>query len=584
VNKSRWIVVRRVKEECGMFAINVFNNGDHTCVAWRPADADPATWAPLAGCRGFAVERKLTRNGVTSQSWLRNRVGFAEGAAAPGNDEAWRWPLQRYLWWDYSVRPGDTVSYRVAPMIGRAAALVAPDEATAADWTAPQLVGSEFGDDISAWFNRGIIASQWVERALAAQGAADRKTLMAAISEKGNPLREQLGGLLKEAVLSLLRDPPGDIYAALYELNDDEVTDALIALGPRCNLILGNGAFQPPETDENKEVRDKLKATAIKLHDRIVSSGHFAHNKFILFCDAAGKPAAVFTGSTNLTRTGLCTQANNGILIRDPAVAQDYFDAWHRLLDAGSAYPAKLIAGNSIARTRVVGGTRVSPWFAATGAAEDMIQARALIEAAEQGILFLFFNPGHLADDPMKETLLQNVIERKAKGDLYVRGVVNQEITGLTDAAEVPPVRLVRSGRETDHLPKSVLVPAGIKEKYGDWEAELKGASSVMVHSKVIVLDPFGARPVVMTGSHNLGFKASHANDDNLNIIEGNAKLAQAYAANIVAIFQEYRWRDYVASHQVGGWKGLQDDDAWQAGHLERECDEMLFWVPKPAG
>jgi phosphatidylserine/phosphatidylglycerophosphate/cardiolipin synthase-like enzyme len=570
------------RKEGDMFEVNVFNNGDHACVGWRPAGADPAAWRPLPECRGFAIERKLTRNGQTTQGWLHNRVGFREKEAPPAEGEGWRWPMQRYLWWDYDVRPGDTVSYRVAPMIGAAAQLTAPDGSGATEWTEPQLVGSDFGDNISAWFNRGVIATQWVTRALRDQatGRKPRPTLMAAISEKGNPLREQLGGLLKEAVLSLLKNAPGDVYAALYELNDFEVKDAFVALGKRCNLILGNGAFKPPETDENKEARDELRATEIILHDRIVSGNHFAHNKFIVFCDAAGQPESVFTGSTNLTLTGLCTQVNNGILIRDRAVAQDYLDAWNRLLAAGNDYPPALIQGNSIARTRQVGATSVSPWFAAVNAAQDLEQARGLIEDARDGILFLFFNPGHYAREPKKETLLQDVLERKATGDLYVRGVVNQEITGLTDT-DIAPVNLVRTGQETDHLPKSVLVPAAIHEAYGNWEAELKGASSVMIHSKVVVLDPFGAKPVVMTGSNNLGFKASHSNDDNLNIIVGNAKLAQAYAANIVAIFQEYRWRDYVATHEAsGGWKGLEDNDAWQAGHLARERDEMLFWVP----
>jgi phosphatidylserine/phosphatidylglycerophosphate/cardiolipin synthase-like enzyme len=563
-----------------MFEVNVFNNGDHVCVAWRPAGADPTKWAPVAGCRGFAIERRLTRGGQTVTSWLRNRVGFAEGEAAPPAAAAWRWPMQRYLWWDYDVEPDDSVSYRLCPMIGPAAALAAPGPGGAGDWTPTQNVGSDFGDTISAWFNRGVIATQWVERALKAQGSVSRKTLLGAVSQIGNPLREQLGGLLKKNILSLLQNAPGDIYAALYELNDVEMRNALVKLGSRCNLILGNGAFKSGEKDENAAIRTKLRATSIKLYDRIVGSGHFAHNKFIIFCDAAGQPEAVFTGSTNLTVTGLCTQVNNGILIRDRAVARDYLDAWQRLLAAGHDYPKPLIQGNSVPRSHTVGKSQISVWFAATSKAQDLEQARALIAKAKDGILFLFFNPGHQAKEPVKETLLQNILERKAAGDLYVRGVVNQEIAGLTDAFDPHPVSLVRSGKETDPLPKSVLVPQAITDKYSKWEKELKGASSVMVHSKVIVLDPFGDNPVVMTGSHNLGYKASHANDDNLNIIEGNAALAQAYAANIVAIFQEYRWRDYIATHQANGWKGLEDDDAWQAGHLARERDEMLFWVP----
>ena len=49
-------------------------------------------------------------------------------------------------------------------------------------------------------------------------------------------------------------------------------------------------------------------------HDRIVSQSHFAHNKFLVVSDANG-PTAVWTGSTNWTVTGLCTQSNNAILL-----------------------------------------------------------------------------------------------------------------------------------------------------------------------------------------------------------------------------------------------------------------------------
>ena len=66
-----------------------------------------------------------------------------------------------------------------------------------------------------------------------------------------------------------------------------------------------------------------------------------------------------------------------------------------------------------------------------------------------------------------------------------------------------------------------------------------------------------------MTGSHNLGFKASSDNDDNLMIIEGNAALAAAYAANIIAIYQTYRWNAYVEAHRQDPkvWHGLVDND-----------------------
>ena len=105
-----------------------------------------------------------------------------------------------------------------------------------------------------------------------------------------------------------------------------------------------------------------------------------------------------------------------------------------------------------------------------------------------------------------------------------------------------------------------------------------------MVHSKVVVLDPLGEHPVLMTGSHNLGFKASSKNDDNLVILEGTAAsaLATAYAVNIIAIYGAYHWNTYVTEHGTGqtAWHGLEDTDAWQAGHLKDQAlAELRFWT-----
>jgi phosphatidylserine/phosphatidylglycerophosphate/cardiolipin synthase-like enzyme len=104
-----------------------------------------------------------------------------------------------------------------------------------------------------------------------------------------------------------------------------------------------------------------------------------------------------------------------------------------------------------------------------------------------------------------------------------------------------------------------------------------------MVHSKVVLVDPFGKHPVVLTGSHNLGPKASGTNDENLLIIRDAPGLAAAYAANIMAIYNQYRWRFRRQTQPVGKrWKGLKDNDTWQNGYLRpgstglREID---FWV-----
>src|SRR4051794_24154391 len=224
------------------------------------------------------------------------------------------------------------------------------------------------------------------------------------IKTPGNPLRNALSGLLRPQLLALLKevkDNGGEIYAALYELNDPELIPALTALGKKCHLLLANGAFKPPDNDENKKVRQDL-ADRVDLSNRLASGDHFAHNKFVVFCDAGGKPQRVLTGSTNWTMTGLCTQANNGIVIDDPDIAANFLDEWQLLKQAGNHYPPWLAQKNSQARTFQIDGGRITQWFAPTGGAEELACARKLINAAKEGILFLFFNPGHFvgADQP----------------------------------------------------------------------------------------------------------------------------------------------------------------------------------------
>jgi phosphatidylserine/phosphatidylglycerophosphate/cardiolipin synthase-like enzyme len=585
-------------------ALKVYDNGDHTALVWLPSGP-----AQIPGCRGFIIRKQ--RNGTASV--LRGSVSFTEGEVFDPM-KPWRFPLQRYLWWDYYVRPGDVVQYSVVPVVGPDQEHLQLDDAHASPLSAPLTVKGQSSAHVSAYFNKGIVAAQWVSKALDQLPAGSKIADLAATP--GNDLRNRLSGLLRPQLLQLLADAKaagGQVFAALYELNDPELIAALTALGASCHLILANGAKVP---DENADVRDHLKTTTqVDVQDRLVSSSHFAHNKFVVFCDSAGQPQKVLTGSTNWTSSGLCTQANNGLIIEDAAVAADFLAAWQRLKAAGNAYPKALVDGNDHANSHAVDGGTMTPWFVKTSAQQDLTAARARINGAKDGILFLFFNPGQFQQDPARRTLLQDIMDRgrdatSAHYDagLYIRGVVNQDIPLLTTAAaaaaapaggpapaapagmtmtpppnQPKPVQLYESGKQkAQGLGHQVLVPGNVKSKFHDWEKELLGASLVNVHSKVIVIDPFGDKPVLMTGSHNLGYKASHANDDNLLIVENNAPLAIAYALNIIAIFQTYRWNHYVELHRQdpNAWHGPKDTDTWQTSYLSGDSlRELQFWM-----
>jgi len=240
------------------------------------------------------------------ESYVPGGVGFVDGQnvdpAAP-----WKMPVQRFMWADYGVHPGDIVQYSVVPVIGPDKDHLQLGTEQASALTAPITVSGKRSPHVSAYFNKGIVAARWVSEALKQVGK-DAK-LADLIKTPGNPLRNALSGLLRPQLLALLKevkDNGGEIYAALYELNDPELIPALTALGKKCHLLLANGAFKPPDNDENKKVRQDL-ADRVDLSNRLASGDHFAHNKFVVFCDAGGKPQRVLTGSTNWTMTGLCT-------------------------------------------------------------------------------------------------------------------------------------------------------------------------------------------------------------------------------------------------------------------------------------
>ncbi len=80
------------------------------------------------------------------------------------------------------------------------------------------------------------------------------------------------------------------------------------------------------------------------------------------------------------------------------------------------------------------------------------------------------------------------------------------------------------------HIVRATALTTG--DAMGDFEAEILKVGNAIVHDKIVIIDPMSDDCVVATGSHNLGYKASYENDENMVIIRGNKALAQAYAVH----------------------------------------------------
>jgi phosphatidylserine/phosphatidylglycerophosphate/cardiolipin synthase-like enzyme len=410
-------------------------------------------------------------------------------------------------------------------MVGPDKANLTPDVGNASGWTDEVTLSREAEKKIEVYFNRGIVAAQWVSRRL---GITDNnlqtKRLRSVISKTGDPFREYLYGPLGMRLFEILDKAvkrKSHFYAALYELDDEQLETALAKFGNRAHVVLANGSVKKKGQDQNRPARKRLKGK-IDLHNRMISPRALGHNKFLVIEDRK-RPRWVWTGSQNWTKTGLCTQANNSLLIDDFELARLYRDQWDLLKESGNDSPDPLLESNSEGHNLAVGKTRERLWFTPTIDQVDLDKAKKIILGAKQAILFLMFNPGP------RETLLNSIIQRARKGQrgkrLYIKGAINQGPSTVKN-----PVQLFDQGNVT-HADYDVTLPAAIDKATGWFVREMKKLPKTfaMVHSKVVLVDPFGD-PILLTGSHNLGPKASGKNDENLLIIRNAPQLAAAYA------------------------------------------------------
>jgi len=553
------------------------------------------TDSPIPGCRGFAIERDVRGpKGDAPKGFINTWVGFKGGKHKPGESQpSTVWPIQRYLWSDYVVSFGQEVRYRVIPMVGPAASLQKAPQDQWSGWSKWVTVDTGKTKGFAAYFNRGIVPSQFMARQ-AGNLTQFKKMLAQNIKNPKSPIRKFLSGALRPHLLALLDNAKGEIYAALYELNDPELIAALKKLGAKCNLVLGSGAFKaankkkgtPAVPDENKAERQDLKKNSkVKVFDRLVKGSHFAHNKFVVFCDSKGKPEKVWTGSTNWTITGLCTQTNNGILIDDSTIAAAYKKRWIALRDAKAEYPKSLATDGSKPATHTLNGAPVKAWNVPCLKYVDLKDAKRYIDGAKQGIIYLMFNPGTGDGKKKEKALIQDILDHDPD-KLFIEGILNQDPGGK----KAPLIQLTHKGTPLKKVPLPAILPKNLAGAGRNWFKSTFMYNMVMIHSKVIVIDPLGKHPVVMTGSHNLGPKASSSNDDNLVIIENATGLAAEYAVYIMNVYGHYKWmfNEWLRTHgptsaeakKSPQYDGNDDNDIWQQRYLGgANRREMEFWL-----
>ncbi|WP_177171859.1 phospholipase D-like domain-containing protein [Nitrosovibrio tenuis] len=570
-----------------------YSNCDDVQLFWR-VTVDGIADSPIPGCLGFMIERqRMQDNGEWAPvEILRNRVAFVdqpEPAAFDDPKDLSRpsnvWPFQRYEWTDHGANNGQTLRYRIS-------AIILPTDGTAgttvltavADtgWTQSFRIDAATGNELEAYFNRGFVMSQFVSR-IARENGWKAPDIKEHLKELEEPLRRFLSGELRLSLLRLVDEvidsPLLELYGALYELSDKELIDRLQKGGTRAHIVLANGS---KGGDENAEARAALKKAKVDVHDRLLGNKGLGHNKFVVIVRKKDQLSLkAWTGSTNWTPSGLCTQVNNGLLIKNGAVAQIFLDQWHRLAAADGDFPPELVSKNAESPRSV---DNLDVWFTRVrnkskkNAGSPGIDIQGLIDlvkSAKSMVLYVMFQPG---PEPLT-TILQSTAQ------VYTRGVVSTVIGSNVEYFSLKGIDTQSRSYRT-----ALIQPEGVARGFSSWIAEVTraqflprdgypGIGHAITHSKMIVIDPFSDDCKVITGSHNFSGSASEQNDDNFVVVHRNKALAEAYAVACLGTYEHYAWRAYVKDRKAAGksvWSHLSTDPSWQQTYLTTQRKDHL--------
>ena len=607
-----------------------FSNNDIAVVAWT-FDRH------LDGCLGFAIHQ-IDVDASNKETILPALARFANQDKTLKLDTS-QAPVQKFWWKDLFAKRGGTYQYRIVPMGGTPGGTLTP-LAGVDPLVSNKVTLTEKRPPFSAYFNRGIVATQALSHALNDKPSVDG--LAPHILDPKDDIRIRLSGQLPDALMELLNRADkdgGTIHGALYELNDPKGLEVRLQAAdhgdPKSrNVILGNEQVAKTDTapaneDADSENRANLKKAGVNVIDRILQVGDIPHNKFMVLSQN-GTPTAVLSGSTNWTSTGLCTQTNNALIIDAPEVASRYIAAWNAIkadVEAANGDQKKLQsptqrtfnrtnnAKSISAPIKLPDGVTVEVMFSPNTeqtlksppkeVPNDMKRVFDLIDGAKQAVLFLAFDPGN-------NSILDAAGRALAKNpDLFVRGALTnaQRATNFSaalhqggaadqgDGGSHPGVTVVgepgKPKKKGEKLPTAKpdfrAVPAGMitaNDAFGAWEAEMQKFGFAIIHNKIVVIDPFSDNCTVVTGSHNLGFRASHNNDENMLIIRGHRGLAEAYACHVLDLYDHYAFRFLLKQHPEVFGRPLQGDDTWQERYIvgkDEKSPELRFWLSAAA-
>jgi len=512
--------------------------------------------ADANGLMGFAIKRTdLTEN---ETYWLRGNKTFPSVRESTGLEDAssHEHPFQAFQWADYTVKPGYKYRYRITPMYGK------PGELQEGKSTSV-TIGAEprYGKKHEVHFNRGAIASQ----------AFTKRFYGQTLDQAGAPAYEWLGRDLVPGLLEYIgraKSKSYSLHAALYELHlpEDQPWPDILEAFRKAHLAKAdvNIIYHGLDDDVGKDNAEAIDAAGIKGLCTPRTEAKIMHNKFIVL-SKNGVPQSVWTGSTNISRNALYGQLNVGHVVNDKALAQRFLDYWHELK-----------ADQEPAETRDWADTAnplpPNPDTAALTPIFSPHHGRGVFDwwidlADDPKPLFMTFPFGIVKD--FRPVFDQNDgVLRFALLDKYVNGGNKAS----REAAIKEIIRIRKLPNIGMALGSRVLV-SGID----GWLKEDKGIGKYVnwIHTKFMLIDPLGSKPVTMTGSANFSEASVNTNDENMILIRGDTRVADIYFGEFMRLFAHHRFRESVQRHIDE--HGEDEIDSWKPQDL---FEDWRKWVP----
>ncbi len=503
------------------------------------------------GLMGFAIQRENLTEDETI--WLRGNKTFAAIRPSTGIEDAssHEHPFQAFQWADYATLPSHRYRYRVIPMYGAPGALTEKAATSVTIETEP-LAGTRH----DVHFNRGAIASQ----------AFTRRFPGMTLDEAGAPAyawlaRDLLPGLL--AFIAKAENSSYSLHAAIYEMKWPAVLEAFKAAsdaGAEVTIIYH--ALNDDTGAANKTFIDNAGIGALCKPRK---KAKLMHNKFIVL-SKAGKPLSVWTGSTNLSRNAFHGQLNVGHAIHDRDVAKAYLAYWNVLegdpesadlkdwVEANNPLPPADNTGLIVPVFSPHRGLRVFDWWIE-------------LAGADSKPLFMTFPFGIVKDfRPVYDK--NDGVLRFALLDKYVNG----GNAASRKAAIADTIRIRKHRNIGMALGNRIFV-----DWIDGWHMESApiGVNVNWVHTKFMLVDPLGAKPMTLSGSTNWSSPSVDTNDENMLVIRGDKRIADIYFGEFMRIFAHHRFRESVARHIEEF--GTAAFNSWKPQDL---FEDWRKWVP----